>query len=115
MSKLIIIQVANLFNIKAIAPFGKDFNVLIYRPCQDFVLDGPPCMKAGICEKHYPKPFQKYSTYQDGFIPLYKRSKPGEGGFTTQTWCRYKNEMVEIDNRNIVPYNRYLLAKYQIT
>ena len=70
-------------------------------------------MKAGICEKHYPKPFQKYSTYQDGFIPLYKRSKPGEGGFTTQTWCRYKNEMVEIDNRNIVPYNRYLLAKYQ--
>ena len=60
-------------------------------------------MKGNNCSKFYPKRFNE-ETYVDGDgYPCYKRLNDG-------ATC-VKNGIV-LDNRNVVPYNRSLLLKY---
>lgn len=86
----------------------------IHGPCAGFdILEGPPCLKNGKCEHSYPKDFQRHTTFNKNFMPCYRRLKREEGGHEAQVYCRYLRREVTVTNRNVVPYNRYLLAKYK--
>ncbi|KAJ1264872.1 hypothetical protein BS78_08G035200 [Paspalum vaginatum] len=63
-----------------------------------------PCMKKGKCSKGYPKPFQESTTITEDGFALYKR--PNNGRFVEKGG-------VKLDNRCVVPYNMYLLKKFQ--
>ncbi|KAJ1257095.1 hypothetical protein BS78_K223300 [Paspalum vaginatum] len=63
-----------------------------------------PCMKNGRCSKRYPKPFQETTTLTEDGFALYKR--PNNGRFVEKGGVR-------LDNRWVVPYNMYLLKKFQ--
>ena len=61
------------------------------------------CMKDGPCTKRYPKTFNDSTTMDKNGYPDYRRRDDGKflikGG-------------VRVDNRNIVPHNRYLSLRY---
>ncbi|KAK9839693.1 hypothetical protein WJX81_006615 [Elliptochloris bilobata] len=62
-----------------------------------------PCMKDGRCSKHYPREFQEATTDAEGGYPVYRRHDDG------RTFV--KNGVV-LDNRWVVPYNKWLATKY---
>ncbi|CAN0913417.1 hypothetical protein LINGRAHAP2_LOCUS27911 [Linum grandiflorum] len=75
---------------------------MFHGPCGAW---GPktPCTVDGICTKHFPKEFNPETSIDvDGF-PKYKRLGN----------VRYiiKNQ-VQLDNRFVVPYNRYILLQF---
>jgi Helitron helicase-like domain at N-terminus len=61
-----------------------------------------PCMKDGKCSKGFPKPFQSETVMTNDGYPLYARPDDGRS---------YNVGNVFADNRWIVPYNPYVLAK----
>ncbi|KAJ1256522.1 hypothetical protein BS78_K009300 [Paspalum vaginatum] len=63
-----------------------------------------PCMKNGKCSKRYPKAFQEVTTLNEDGFALYMR--PDNGRFI-------EKDGVRLDNRWVVPYNMYLLKKFQ--
>ncbi|KAJ1256533.1 hypothetical protein BS78_K010100 [Paspalum vaginatum] len=63
-----------------------------------------PCMKNGKCSKRYPKAFQEVTTLNEDGFALYMR--PDNGRFIEKGGVR-------LDNRWVVPYNMYLLKKFQ--
>ncbi|KAI5415230.1 hypothetical protein KIW84_040612 [Lathyrus oleraceus] len=74
---------------------------MIHDPC-GFANRSSPCMKDGKCSKYFPKQFQPETIVdQDGF-PVYRRR---DNGHTV-----LKNG-IQVDNRNVVPYNAKLLTK----
>ena len=76
---------------------------MIHGPCGP---DNPksPCMKNGKCSKGFPKSFQSETTIDKNGFAVYKR--PDNGRFVQKGQCR-------LDNRWVVPYNPYLLKKFQ--
>ena len=76
---------------------------MIHGPCGP---DNPksPCMKNGKCSKGFPKSFQSEMTIDKNGFAVYKR--PDNGRFVQKGQCR-------LDNRWVVPYNPYLLKKFQ--
>jgi Helitron helicase-like domain at N-terminus len=61
-----------------------------------------PCMEDGKCKKRFPKDFQQTTaTNVDGY-PLYRRRE----GYTVEVRGKV------MDNRFVVPHNRFLLLKY---
>ena len=86
----------------------------IHGPCKGTVADGPPCLdKYGNCQHDFPKPFRLHTTFDDKSMPSYMRRSPEQGGHTTLVYCRYLKREVTVDNRYVVPYNKFLLAKYK--
>jgi hypothetical protein len=76
---------------------------MIHGPCGTLNPQSP-CMKEGKCTKRYPRQLlDETQTGSDGY-PLYRRRKPGAGGFTTNLRMRGHVEPVEVDNKWIVPY-----------
>ncbi|KAI5387551.1 hypothetical protein KIW84_073598 [Lathyrus oleraceus] len=74
---------------------------MIHGPC-GFANRSSPCMKDGKFSKYFPKQFQPETIVdQDGF-PVYRRR---DNGHTV-----LKNG-IQVDNRNVVPYNAKLLTK----
>jgi hypothetical protein len=68
-------------------------------------------MSDGKCTKKYPRNLiRETQTGEDGY-PLYRRRRPGDGGFTT--YINMHNREIEVDNRWIVPYNPVLSKKFQ--
>lgn len=63
-----------------------------------------PCMKKGVCSKHYPKSFHDETSINEEGFPIYRRRDDGR--------YIYKNG-VRLDNRSVVPYNMSLLKKFQ--
>ena len=64
------------------------------------------CLTDGRCTSHFPKSFQSTTEADvDGF-PLYRRRSPADGGYAVE------DEGAQIDNRWVVPYNEWLLRKY---
>ena len=62
------------------------------------------CMVDGRCSKRYPNEFQETTLYgDDGYLQY---ARPDNGHFFEKHGHRY-------DNRDIVPYNPYLSAKYR--
>ncbi|XP_019160441.1 PREDICTED: uncharacterized protein LOC109157010 [Ipomoea nil] len=63
-----------------------------------------PCMVNGKCSKHFPKKFSEFSSFdQDGY-PIYRRRDDG---------MTINKNGIHLDNRYVVPHNRYLLLKYR--
>ncbi|GBN67893.1 hypothetical protein AVEN_189608-1 [Araneus ventricosus] len=74
---------------------------LMHGPCG---IDNPgaPCMEAGQCKKMFPKEFRTETTMNASVYHLYRRCP------SDTTFGRGR----EMDNRFVVPYNPYLLLKY---
>jgi hypothetical protein len=75
---------------------------LIHGPCGHAKPDAK-CMVDGHCSKHFRKDFCENTQFGDNGYPKY--SRPNNG----RTFV--KNDF-EYDNRDVVPYNAYLTAKY---
>ncbi|XP_020963542.1 uncharacterized protein LOC107607455 [Arachis ipaensis] len=76
---------------------------MIYGPCGR-AFSKSSCMKDGYCTKYYPKTFSKITVIDDSGYPSYRRR---------DTWVVTEKKGVHMDNRNVVPYNAYLLMSYQ--
>ncbi|KAL1352132.1 hypothetical protein AAHE18_06G144900 [Arachis hypogaea] len=75
---------------------------MIHGPCG--TLDqSSPCMKNGKCKRNYPKEFAAETRRGDDSYPQYRRR------FDTPVQI---NQNVTVDNRWVVPYNPWLLLKY---
>ncbi|XP_075208651.1 uncharacterized protein LOC142315251 [Anomaloglossus baeobatrachus] len=87
---------------------------MIHGPCVS-VNKNSPCMIDGRCSKHYPRALvQETQTGQVGY-PVYRRRKPGDGGFITKLKMRVGSSLqeIKIDNRWVVPYNPLLSKIFQ--
>ena len=58
------------------------------------------------CSKRFPKPFSTYNTADANGFPIYKRRSEAMGGLT------HEKDGFTFDNSRVVPYNRYLILKY---
>ena len=76
---------------------------MVHGPCGAFNRDAP-CMTDGACAKHYPKPFATATTAAEDRYPKYRRRDNGRG---------FEKNGFFFDNRHVVPYNAWLLAKYE--
>ncbi|GBO17365.1 hypothetical protein AVEN_6878-1 [Araneus ventricosus] len=65
---------------------------------------GAPCMEADQCKKMFPKEFRTETTMNVSVYPLYRRC-PSDTKFVRGR---------EMDNRYVLPYNLYLLLKYNM-
>lgn len=88
---------------------------MVHGPCGNLNKKSP-CMVDGKCTKKYPKNLlQETQTGEDGY-PLYRRRKPGDGGFTAKIKMRSSSgnmQEIEIDNKWVVPYNPLLSKMFQ--
>ncbi|XP_052626960.1 uncharacterized protein LOC128133528 [Lactuca sativa] len=84
----------------------------LYSLVNEFMIHGPcgaenmncPCMVDKKCSKNFPKQFINHSSVDQNGFPLYRRRN--DGHFVEKSGVR-------LDNRNVVPYNKYLLKRYQ--
>ena len=83
---------------------------MIHGPCGSINPDSP-CMEHGQCSKRYPRPFIQETQLGTDSYPLYRRRSPEDGGqvSTITVNVRGNRTTYEIDNRWVVPYNKYLL------
>jgi hypothetical protein len=75
------------------------------------------------CSKRFPRPFSATDYVSDETYPMYRRRAPAPNEEERkknpeeygERYIDKKNGAVAriIDNRNIVPHNRYLLLKYK--
>ena len=69
--------------------------------------------KAQVGAKHiFPNKICKRSIYDANGFPEYRRLNPENGGHSFNFKGRYCKEEVTITNQRIVPYNLFLLMKY---
>lgn len=90
---------------------------MVHRECGEHNPNAPCMHKFGNkCDKGFPKKFVPYTKMNEKEIyPEYRRLTPGQGGVTTDvevTTKRGKSRVRVIDNRWVVPYNKYLLLRY---
>ncbi|GBO13310.1 hypothetical protein AVEN_163385-1 [Araneus ventricosus] len=74
---------------------------LMHGPC-GIENPGAPCMESSQCKKMFPREFRTETTMNVSGYPLYCRC-PGDTAFVRGR---------EMDNRFVIPYNPYLLLKY---
>ena len=85
---------------------------LLFQAVKNFMMHGPcgqlnnkcPCMRDGKCTKNFPKSFVNQTSTDEDSYPLYRRRDTGK---KVKKWCR--GRQVYLDNRNVVPYNPFLL------
>lgn len=75
---------------------------MMHGPCGE-LNQNSVCMKDGKCTKDFPKPFNEFTRESVNGYPLYRRR---DNGISVDV--RGKS----LDNRYVVPYNPYLLAKF---
>ncbi|XP_021980159.1 uncharacterized protein LOC110876288 [Helianthus annuus] len=63
-----------------------------------------PCMVDKRCSKNFPKKFTPHTTIDSNGFPVYRRRDSGH---------TFIKSGVRLDNRNVVPYNKRLLKRYQ--
>ncbi|XP_052624746.1 uncharacterized protein LOC111916090 [Lactuca sativa] len=84
----------------------------LYSLVNEFMIHGPcgaenmncPCMVDKKYSKNFPKQFSNHSSVDQNGFPLYRQRN--DGHFVEKSGVR-------LDNRNVVPYNKYLLKRYQ--
>ncbi|KAL7145368.1 hypothetical protein ABFS83_07G078200 [Erythranthe nasuta] len=85
-------------------PFLRQYVVrhMMHGPCGD---SNPSniCMRDGVCKNHYPKQFSEVTVHGRSSYPCYKRRDDGKTVVVRK---------VRLDNRHVVPYCPYLLAKF---
>lgn len=79
---------------------------MMHGPCGN---DNPscPCMKDGTCSKNFPKSFRSATDSGHEGRMLYRRRDTGR---IVQKVVR--GRQIVLDNRHVVPYNPYLVGKY---
>ncbi|XP_031116687.1 uncharacterized protein LOC116020348 [Ipomoea triloba] len=90
----------------------KEVDQEYYKCVEEFMVHGPcrnvrkqsPCMVNGRCSKHFPKKFVDSSTFDEDGYPIYRQRD--DGRFVMKSG-------IQLDNRFVVPHNRYLLLKYR--
>lgn len=76
-----------------------------------------PCMASRFtnmpptCQKRFPKPFSELTVVHEDSYPQYRR--PDDGRTFTVPKPAFPNETIVRDNSWVVPYNPYLLKRYQ--
>jgi hypothetical protein len=101
---------------------NQDEDPQLYEIVANFMLHGPcgqinpnaTCMQneQNMCSKRFPKDFVAETTNEQNRFPYYRRRNDGR---IIEKRCRNgENNWIThaFDNRNVVPYNRYLLLKY---
>lgn len=76
---------------------------MIHGPCGDMNLQAP-CMDGNKCSKNFPKEYAPETLMNVDGYPLYRRRNDGK--------IVQKNDCF-LDNRWVVPYNKWLSKKYQ--
>ena len=80
---------------------------MIHGPCGG-INPTSPCMENGVCTNNYPKEFREETNFNENGYPSYRRRNNGR---TIE--IRKSNRLrFIVDNRNIVPYNKYLSTRY---
>jgi len=77
-------------------------NFMMHGPCGS-VRKSSPCMQNGRCSKHFPKRFISSTSIDEERYPVYRRRDDGRST---------KRSGIDLDNRYVVPHNRFLLLKY---
>ncbi|XP_073142210.1 uncharacterized protein [Henckelia pumila] len=77
---------------------------IIHGPC-GLLNPHSPCMRDGICKKKFLKPFTSYTTRGNYSYPIYRRREAAPVLLN-------ENGQVMVDNGWVVPYNPYLLLKF---
>ncbi|XP_071698893.1 uncharacterized protein [Rutidosis leptorrhynchoides] len=75
---------------------------MLHGPCGGTHMDAP-CIIDRKCSKHFPKPYFAETTIDEEGYANYRRRNNG---------VRFKKNNTPLDNSFVVPYNRYLLLKY---
>ena len=79
----------------------------LYHAVTTHMLHGPchpdKCLKNGTCTKNYPKKFAEETSVVDGAYPTYRQRNNGR---------TVSRRNFVFDNRWVVPYNPYLITKY---
>jgi hypothetical protein len=83
----------------------------LYKVVTELMMHGPcgvpkpnaPCMKDGVCSKHFPKPFQVKTKFDKNGYAQYKRP---ESALHVE-----KNGLI-LDNGFVIPYNPLLLQRF---
>ena len=83
---------------------------MIHGPCGNV----NPCMEHGQCSKKYPKLFVQETQLGVDNYPLYRRRSPEDSGQISTITINVRDNQVsqEIDNRWVVPYDKYLLRSF---
>ncbi|XP_042056261.1 uncharacterized protein LOC121800826 [Salvia splendens] len=76
--------------------------LMMHGPC-GVVRKSSPCMRDGRCTKYYPKKFVSNIAVDDDGYPIYRSRDNGR--FVVK-------DGVPLDNRYVVPHNRFLVMKY---
>ena len=75
---------------------------MMHGPC-DILNPNALCMKDGKCSKKYSQNFQENTTENEDGYPIYRRRNNNK---------TIEVNRIQLDNRWIVPYNPYLITKY---
>lgn len=75
---------------------------MLHGPCGPGITS--PCQSDKGCLKKFPKPFQSETVFPESGYPLYKRLELGNV---------IHKRAFQFDNSRVVPYNRFLLLRYQ--
>ncbi|PLW05337.1 hypothetical protein PCASD_25579 [Puccinia coronata f. sp. avenae] len=75
-------------------------NCMLHGPCNS----SSSCWKDGKCKEDFPKPFVDHTNIAEDAYPHYRRRDNGK------TFIKQHKTM---HNRHVVPYNKYLLLRYQ--
>ena len=78
-------------------------NYMLHGPC-GIGFNSAPCMRDGICTKHFPKKYVDKTVIDEEGFPQYRRRDNG---------VSVEKNGVPLDNRFVVPYNARLLSKYK--
>ena len=83
---------------------------MIHGPCGS-INPTSPCMEHGWYSKKYPKPFISETQQGTYSYPLYRMRSPEDGGKVSTIIINVRGSRFaqEIDNRWVVPYNKFLL------
>nr|XP_043616291.1 uncharacterized protein LOC122588235 [Erigeron canadensis] len=84
----------------------------LFRLVTQFMMHGPcgksnkkaPCTVKGNCTKHFPKDYNDKTKIDDDGFPIYRRRKDGRECIKGK---------IPLDNRYVVPYNPFLLKRYE--
>ncbi|GJX76229.1 uncharacterized protein Tco_0323040 [Tanacetum coccineum] len=90
----------------------KDLDPDLYTLVTEHMMHGPcradnpscPCTIKGVCTKFFPKKYSNHTTNDSAGYPVYRRREDGKF---------VENNHVRLNNGFVVPYNSYLLKKYQ--
>jgi len=77
---------------------------MVHGRCLPEIDPSPKCWADGKCSKRYPKEFCEVTIFGEDGYPLYARPNNG---------CTFQKGNYTYDNKDVVPHNAYLTAKYK--